>query len=51
MARQLRVNYPGTFYHVTSRGNEQTAVFKNKRDREKFLEYLLCSLRKLEKTN
>ena len=40
MARQLRINYPGAFYHVTSRGNEQKAVFKSKRDREKFLEYL-----------
>jgi putative transposase len=40
MARQLRINYPGAFYHITSRGNEQKAVFKSKRDREKFLEYL-----------
>jgi REP element-mobilizing transposase RayT len=32
--------YPGAFYHVTSRGNEQKDVFKSKRDREKFLEYL-----------
>jgi len=40
MARQLRINYPGAFYHVTSRGNEQKAVFKSKREREKFLEYL-----------
>lgn len=40
MARALRINYPGAFYHVTSRGNEQKAVFKSKRDREKFLEYL-----------
>ena len=40
MARQLRINYPGAFYHVTSRGNERKAVFKSKRDREKFLEYL-----------
>ena len=40
MARQLRINYPGAFYHVTSRGNEQKAVFKSKRDREKFLECL-----------
>ena len=22
MARQLRINYPGAFYHVTSRGKE-----------------------------
>ena len=40
MARPLRINYPGAFYHVTSRGNERKAVFKSKRDREKFFEYL-----------
>ncbi len=39
MTRALRVTYPGAFYHVTSRGNERKAVFKSKRDREKFLEY------------
>lgn len=40
MARPLRINYPGAFYHVTSRGNERKDVFKSKRDREKFYEYL-----------
>jgi REP element-mobilizing transposase RayT len=40
MARPLRITYPGAFYHVTSRGNERKAVFKSKRDRQKFLEYL-----------
>ena len=40
MARQLRINYPGAFYHVTSRGNERKEVFKSTRDRTKFLEYL-----------
>jgi putative transposase len=40
MARPLRIVYPGAFYHVTSRGNEQKDVFKSQRDREKFLEYL-----------
>ncbi|MDD5760249.1 MAG: transposase [Desulfobulbaceae bacterium] len=40
MARPLRITYPGAFYHVTSRGNEQRDVFKSKRDREKFLSYL-----------
>ena len=40
MSRQLRINYPGAFYHVTSRGNERKAVFKSIRDREKFLKYL-----------
>jgi len=40
MSRPLRIVYAGAFYHVTSRGNEQKDVFKSKRDREKFLEYL-----------
>ena len=40
MARPLRILYPGAFYHITSRGNEQKALFKSKRDREKFIEYL-----------
>jgi REP element-mobilizing transposase RayT len=40
MARPLRIAYPGAFYHVTSRGNEQKDVFKSQKDREKFLEYL-----------
>ena len=40
MARPLRVTFPGAFYHVTTRGNERKAVFKSKRDRERFLEYL-----------
>lgn len=40
MARPLRIQYPGAYYHVTSRGNEQKDIFKSRRDREKFLEYL-----------
>ena len=40
MARPLRINYSGAFYHVTSRGNERKNVFKSRRDREKFFEYL-----------
>jgi REP element-mobilizing transposase RayT len=40
MARPLRITYPGAFYHITSRGNERKAIFKTKRDRLKFLEYL-----------
>ncbi len=28
MARPLRITFPGAFYHVTSRGNESKAVFK-----------------------
>ena len=40
MSRPLRISYPGAFYHITSRGNEQKAIFRSRRDREKFLGYL-----------
>ena len=40
MSRPLRIEYPGAFYHVTSRGNERKSVFMNDRDREKYLSYL-----------
>lgn len=40
MARPLRIEYPGAYYHVTSRGNEQKPIFRDDIDREKFLELL-----------
>ncbi len=40
MARPLRIEYPKTFYHITSRGNERKAVFQSDLDREQFLSYL-----------
>jgi hypothetical protein len=46
MARPLRITYPGAYYHVTSRGNERKDVFKSKRDRERFLEYLESAMQR-----
>jgi len=40
MARPLRVEYPGAYYHVINRGNAGEDIFYTIRDREKFLEYL-----------
>ncbi|MDZ4185471.1 MAG: transposase [Desulfuromonadales bacterium] len=40
MARALRIEYPGAFYHLTSRGNERKVVFRSQKDRERFLSYL-----------
>jgi len=40
MTRSLRIQYPGAFYHVTSRGNERKEVFRSFGDRERFLTYL-----------
>lgn len=38
MARPLRVEYPGAWYHVTSRGSDRTQIFRDDRDRQRFLE-------------
>jgi len=43
MSRPLRIEYPGAFYHVTSRGNERKDIFKSDADREQFLFYLAAS--------
>lgn len=40
MSRALRIQYPGAYYHVTSRGNERKAIFRNTGDRESFISYL-----------
>jgi putative transposase len=40
MARPLRIEYPGAFYHVIQRGNERKNIFISDYDRIKFFEYL-----------
>lgn len=40
MARQLRIEYPGAFYHVFSRGNQKQAIFLTDEDRHFFLKCL-----------
>ena len=40
MARPLRIEYEGAFYHVTARGNERKKIYHSKSDYEKFKEYL-----------
>ena len=45
MARALRIERPGGRYHVTARGNERKALFRNDTDRFHFLE-LLAELEK-----
>lgn len=44
MARPLRIEYPGAFYHITSRGNERKDIFRDNKDRERFLGYLETSV-------
>ena len=40
MARPLRVEYPGALYHVISRGNAYQNIFRDDKDRIKFLEWI-----------
>jgi putative transposase len=40
MARPVRIEVAGGWYHVTARGNERRAVFRDERDRRHFLELL-----------
>jgi len=38
MARPIRVEYAGAVYHVTARGNERKAIYRDDPDRQRFLE-------------
>jgi REP element-mobilizing transposase RayT len=40
MARHLRLEYEGAVYHITSRGNERSDIFRDEHDKEKFVEKL-----------
>jgi putative transposase len=37
MARPLRIEYPGAWYHLVCRGNERRSIFKGNADRVRFL--------------
>ena len=40
MARPLRIEYEGAFYHITARGNERKRVFFSTSDYQRFKDYL-----------
>jgi putative transposase len=40
MSRPLRIQYPGAIYHVSCRGNERKAIFRDDQDRNTFLDML-----------
>lgn len=39
MARPLRIEYPGAFYHIIQRGIEKRDIFVSDKDKEKFISY------------
>ena len=45
MSRPLRIEYPGAVYHVTCRGNERKSIFRDDKDRNRFLEILQQSIK------
>jgi putative transposase len=40
MARPLRIEYEGAFYHIIQRGLERRSIFRGDRNKERFLQYL-----------
>jgi REP element-mobilizing transposase RayT len=44
MARPLRIQYPGAYYHVTCRGNQRGNIFFDPKDHRIFLDKLSVSL-------
>jgi putative transposase len=40
MARPIRIQYPGSVYHVRARGSHGQAAFGDNADRQRFLETL-----------
>ncbi len=46
MSRPLRIEFPGAFYHITSRGNARRTIFQADADRNQFLFILAAVLKK-----
>lgn len=46
MARPLRLEFPGALYHVMSRGNEKSIIYRDDEDRRTFLAILAAVIRK-----
>jgi putative transposase len=46
MARSVRVEFPGAFYHVMARGNRREPIFLDKEDGKQFVEALeeVCAM-------
>ena len=44
MVRPLRIQYPDALYHITNRGNERKAIFKDNIDRKEFVQILSRSV-------
>jgi REP-associated tyrosine transposase len=48
MSRPLRIEYPGSLHHVTSRGNARQSIYWDDNDRESFLKLVGVSVRRFD---
>jgi REP element-mobilizing transposase RayT len=48
MARPQRIEYEGAVYHVTIRGNERKAIFKDDTDRERLIKVMEDSVERFD---
>ena len=48
MARKPRIHFPGALYHVMCRGNQGPSIFKDDRDRQRYLDFLKESQRRFD---
>ncbi len=48
MARPIRVEFEGAVYHVTARGNARKPIYRDDRDRARFLETLDETVKRVE---
>lgn len=48
MARKLRIEFPGAFYHVIARGNNKQDIFHDNKDKKYFLEKVAYYKKKFE---
>src|SRR6266571_2599787 len=48
MPRKLRIQYPGAIYHVMSRGDQRENIFKDDKDRKRFIHTLAEACRKTD---
>jgi len=46
MARPLRIEMENAWHHVTARGNERRAIYRDEQDRRRFLEVLAATARR-----
>ena len=48
MTRPLRIEFEGAFYHIISRGNEKSNIYRDKNDRKNFIDILRALVKRFQ---